>query len=258
MFVINSVAADGRVIKEAASLTAAGHRVTVLGMWERGQPRTDTIEGFAVERLRPDPVPRDIDARTRQAPGLFARLVEPFRLAFALLDFWWKAYRAGRSKKADVYHAHDLSSLPAAWGAARATGAPLVYDAHELFTEMGRLGAAPRAFFRVLERALIGRATAVITVNDSIADELAKRYGVARPIVLRNCPRVGAAPPTREGSGLRAKVGLGPDVPLVLYQGMFMPHRGLENLVRAARHFRRAHLVLQSTDDSVPDEALPR
>jgi glycosyltransferase involved in cell wall biosynthesis len=243
MFVINSVAADGRVIKEGATLAAAGNTVVVVGMREAGQPATDTIEGFSVVRVRRDPVPRDIEARAA-TPGRVSRALEPVLLAVALLDYWIRAVFEGRRQRADVYHAHDLSTLPAAWLAARSRRARLVYDAHELFTEMGRLGRVPRLVFLLLERALIGRADRVITVNDSIAAELVRRYGVRAPVVVMNCPRTTGLAPSREASLLRSRVGLPADVPLVLYQGMFMPHRGLENLVRAARLFRRAHLVM--------------
>ena len=58
-----------------------------------------------------------------------------------------------------------------------------------------------------------------------------------------NCPRTAGVVADRHRSGLRSRVGIPPDVPIALYQGMFYPHRGLENLVEAARAFRRAHLV---------------
>src|SRR5438034_2916696 len=138
MFVINSVAADGRVIKEAASLAGEGHDVTVIGMREEAQPRVETIEGFAVVRVRRDPVPRAITAAGRppKTPG-------SARLAGALLDYYVRAFVKARQLRADVYHAHDLVTLPVAWAAARAGGAKLVYDAHELFTEIPRLVPLP-------------------------------------------------------------------------------------------------------------------
>jgi glycosyltransferase involved in cell wall biosynthesis len=84
----------------------------------------------------------------------------------------------------------------------------------------------------------------VITVNDSIADELARRYGVPRPVVVRNCPRTVGPAPRREASPLRGRAGVPAEAPILLYQGMFMPYRGLENLVRSVRGITRAHLVL--------------
>jgi glycosyltransferase involved in cell wall biosynthesis len=237
MFVINSVAADARVIKEASTLAAAGHQVSVIGMQEEGQPSRESIEGFEVVRVRLDPVPRGIAGPRRPA-----RTLGTTGLALVLLDYYARALRVGRRLRADVYHAHDLVTLPVAWAAA-GRRARLVYDAHELFTEIGRLGAFPRRAFRWMEAALIGRADRVITVNDSIAAELSRRYGVPTPLVVMNCPRTAGFRPDREASPLRRRVGLPHGVPIVLFQGMFMPHRGLENLVRAASRFARAHLV---------------
>lgn len=236
MFVINGVSVDTRVIKEAATLAAAGHEVTVLGLREGGQAAVEALEGFQVERLRRDPQGRGQDAGGA-APG-------PLAQAWGLLDYWWRALRRGRRLRAHAYHAHDLVTLPVAWAARLGRPARLVYDAHELFTEIGRLGTVPRLIFRVLERLLIGRADHVLTVNDSIAAELARRYGVPTPRVLQNCPRRPGASPSRAGSDLRARAGVPGGAPLALYQGMFLPHRGLETLVRAVPRLRSAHLVL--------------
>jgi glycosyltransferase involved in cell wall biosynthesis len=243
MFVINSVAADARVIREAASLAAGGHEVFVVAMREGSQPVRDRLEGFTIVRVRRDPVRRSITAAAPR-PGPVLRALEPLALAWALLDYTVRGFRQGLALEADVYHAHDLVTLPVAWAAARVRRARLIYDAHELFTEMGRLGPVARAVFRVLERTLIGRADRVITVNASIAAELSRRYHVPVPTVVMNFPRTGGQGVSRERSPLRGALGIAPEIPLVLYQGMFMPHRGLENLVRAARSFTRAHLVM--------------
>ena len=243
MFVINTVAADGRVIREASTLSAAGHEVFVVAMREGSQPVRDRLDGFTVLRVRRDPVRRNIESAA-PAPGRLARALDPLGLAWGLADYWVRALRQALALKAGVYHAHDLVTLPVAWAAARLRRARLVYDAHELFTEMGRLSPLTRAALRLLERALIGRADRVITVNGSIAAELSRRYRVPPPAVVMNCPCTAGQRFERERSPLRARAGVPREVPLVLYQGMFMPHRGLENLVRATRSFTRAHLVM--------------
>ena len=235
MFVTNGVSIDTRVIKEAASLTAAGHEVTVLGLREPGQAPQETLEGFAIRRLRPDTL------RTRRA-GWRAALA-PAGMAWALADYWTRAFLAATAERFDVYHAHDLVTLPVAWAARARRGGAVVYDAHELFTELSRLDLFSRAFFRVLETLLIRRADRVITVNDSIAAELSRRYGVATPRVLRNCPRTFGRRPDPAESPLRERARVPAGRAIVLYQGLYMPHRGLENLVRAAAAFEKAHLV---------------
>jgi glycosyltransferase involved in cell wall biosynthesis len=80
-------------------------------------------------------------------------------------------------------------------------------------------------------------------VNDSIAAELSRRYGVATPRVLRNCPRTFGRRPDPAESPLRERARVPAGRAIVLYQGLYMPHRGLENLVRAAAAFEKAHLV---------------
>jgi glycosyltransferase involved in cell wall biosynthesis len=225
MFVTNGVSIDGRVIKEAASLSSAGHDVTVLGLADEGQPARETLEGFTVRRLRPDTLRTPRRGRRR--------LLAPFAMAWALGDYWRRALGAATAEPFDVYHAHDLITLPVAWVARARRGGALVYDAHELFTELSRLDPVSRAVFRMIESLLIGRADRVLTVNDSIARELARRYGVPTPLVLRNCPRTAGFRPGASPSGLRARARVPEGVPIVLYQGIYLPHRGLENLVRA-------------------------
>jgi glycosyltransferase involved in cell wall biosynthesis len=236
MFVTNSVSIDTRVIKEAASLLSAGYEVTVLGLADPGQPAEETLEGFRVRRLRPD---------TLRAPrrGL-RRFLAPLHMAWGLADYWRRALIAATAEPFDVYHAHDLVTLPVAWAARRRRGGRVVYDAHELFTEMSRLDPLSRVVFRAMESVLIGRTDRVLTVNESIAQELARRYGIPRPLVLRNCPRTSGVRPVAARSTLRARAGVPAGVPIVLYQGFYLPHRGLENLIRASASFARARLVL--------------
>ncbi|HET6899799.1 MAG TPA: glycosyltransferase family 4 protein [Vicinamibacteria bacterium] len=236
MFVTNGVSIDTRVIKEAASLASAGNAVTVFGLRDAGQAERETLEGFAIQRLRPDTL------RSRRSGALRA-LLAPLALAWALADYWRRAFRAATAEPFDVYHAHDLVTLPVAWAARARRGGAVVYDAHELFTELSRLDPVSRAFFRVLETLLIGRADRVITVNDSIAAELSRRYGVAAPRVLRNCPRTLGRRPASAESPLRERARVPAGRAIVLYQGLYMPHRGLENLVRASAAFEKAHLV---------------
>lgn len=161
------------------------------------------------------------------------------------LDFWGRAYRSARLESFDVVHAHDLNTLPAAALVARATGAQLIYDAHELFPETSTLSAREQRVWRWLEPRLIRRADRVVTVCDSIAEELARRYGIAKPGVLLNCPPARAAVQPA-ASPLRAAAGLDgeSELRLILYQGGFAPNRGLAELILAAHEIDGAMLVL--------------
>lgn len=174
------------------------------------------------------------------------RAVMFFHRPLMFLDFYMRAYRYARDRDIDVFHAHDLNTLPVAALAARRRKAHLVYDSHELYTEVSTLSRVERRVWQTVERALIGRADSIVTVCESIAGELEDRYRVARPLILLNCPTASAIQherPTR--NVLRERAGLldSPE-PIVLYQGGFAVHRGLPELIDAAKHFTRGVLVL--------------
>ncbi len=238
MLVTTDLVHDNRVRKEAETLAAAGYRVTVISYIPAADVPRLGWEGRP--ELRAVPAPQAGWHGRRGLARALPHAVDLFRWggSQALLA-------AARDHRADIYHAHDLDTLPVAGELARRNGVPLIYDAHELFVEMMDLGpeaaAVPwasrlkqslaRRSYARLERELIGRAAGVITVSESIAGELAARYGIPRPAVVLN------APPYRDmsaGSGyLRRRLGLGPDQRLVLLQGAVLPGRGLVELVRA-------------------------
>ena len=149
-------------------------------------------------------------------------------------SYWLKAKKLAESLKADIYHAHDLNTLIPAYWAAKKTNAKTVYDSHELFTEIQIWGRIERYFYRKLEAFIIKRVDKVITINNSIAGELVKRYHIEYPKVIVNCP-----PPLKRGeanaydSVLRNAAGIPLDKRLVLYQGGFTQYRGLEELIEA-------------------------
>ncbi|MDT7856222.1 glycosyltransferase family 4 protein [Rubrivirga sp. S365] len=172
--------------------------------------------------------------------------------------FFWRADRAvrrlaGRTPAA-LYLASDLYVLPALAAAARRHGGRLVYDSRELYAALDSSAGRPHvaAAWQAVEGRFIGRADAVLTVGDQIADRLAEAYGIARPTVLYNAP----APPPPDGEGgadraragrdaLRARLGLPDDGRVVvLYQGLLRAGRGLPALVEAARRVDGVRLVV--------------
>jgi glycosyltransferase involved in cell wall biosynthesis len=180
------------------------------------------------------------------------------------LDYYWRAYRLVRADPPEALHAHDLNTLPVAAALARRLNLPLTYDAHELYPEISTLSEREAATWRWLERRLAKRADHVLTVCDSIAAELETRYGVRQPTVLLNCPSgggngsrphdpapggraLGPAPrgsPIANGVNKEPRGKAGDREPVILYQGGFAPHRGLDTLVLSAHGLDRGRIVL--------------
>ena len=161
---------------------------------------------------------------------------------------FWRAHRAVRAAvrvtPAALYLASDLYTLPALAEAARLHGGALVYDSRELYAALDSSAGRPwvSAVWRAVERRYVGRADAVLTVGDAIADRLAQTYGVARPTVLYNAPEPVAGQDRRV---LAAALGLPDDGRVVLlYQGLFREGRGLPALVEATRAVDGVRLVM--------------
>jgi glycosyltransferase involved in cell wall biosynthesis len=180
----------------------------------------------------------------RSLAGLPRRTLLRVHKPLMFADYYMRSFRAARELGASVFHAHDVITLPVAAWLARRTGGSLLYDAHELYTEMSTLSARERRIWRFIEQRLIRRADVVVTVCESISRELSDRYRVARPSVLLNVPVLDDVDRPVAGA-LRRKVSpLAGDRPIVLYQGGFSPHRGLANLVDAVAMLDRCLLVL--------------
>lgn len=224
LLTLNNFTHDTRIHRTAKTLAQAGNQVTVLALWQAGlQEHEDHPSGYRVERIRLASRPW----RNRWAGPLVKYLEYVLRV--------WNL--AGRLQ-ADVYHANDANTLPAAWLAARRNKAKLVYDAHEL--ETGRSWSASRVagvykyFLALPEKIFIRHADAVITVSQSIARRLVQLYDIPLPVVIMNCPEVPeiSAQPSQR---LREEMNIPPKLKIALYQGGVDRGRGVEALIDATQ-----------------------
>jgi glycosyltransferase involved in cell wall biosynthesis len=268
MFVANNMVSDRRVIREAATVAAAGFAVTVHAIVQRREklPTTEQHpDGFTIVRHRLGLIPPVLPIH----PRLLALLLHPFWCALAiavavarkvrlplagaalLAIRWtsWATLAARGASSAQILHAHDLSgALPALATLRTNPSAVLLYDSHEVFLESGRWAKSPGFIRRLLatrfEQPALRRAAALIAVNPQVIEELAKRYKIPeRQVVTYNCPP--AWNPEPRGTELRAAIGVVADAQVILYHGGFSAHRGLEELLVAIRDPRlaAAHLV---------------
>lgn len=253
MLVKNQLWNDARVKKEAACLAGCGFSVTVIGKPEDGCPEEEYWNGVRVLRPRKDTRVRDaLRQRVLRAtePGkssIPARILRTIRrnpirrfLTDLKRDLPWeyRLYRAVLSTNARIVHANDLDTLLVAALAARRLKARLVYDSHELWLESTRYlretGPLNRLRYRLLERRLIRRADAVIAVTPSRGRAMAEMYPevAERITIVENSSE--PIPDLPPGGMLREELGLAGGIPIILYQGIICPERGLEELLQAA------------------------
>lgn len=172
MFVSNDVVHDPRVMKEAHALQAAGHTVVIIG-WDRAgtAPRSEVWQGLTIHRVR-----------TEGAMRLMWK--DLFRMA----AWWRRAYRLAMAIPFDVIHCHDLDTLPIGVRLKRATGKPIVYDAHEVFGYMIETDVPKLVVDYVfrLERRLAPQAERVITVTEGVKAYIDSVSG-KDAVLVRNC-----------------------------------------------------------------------
>jgi len=167
-----------------------------------------------------------------------------FHRGSTYISYWLKAKKLAVSFKADIYHAHDLNTILPAYLAAKKNRAKLVYDSHELYTERNTLikeSALSKWMIRKFEMFLIRKADAVITVNHSIAVELANLYKIPVPYVVMNCPDNRSA---ASNNLLRERIGLNGNKKIILYLGSITFNRGLEESITAMRQVYGGILVI--------------
>ena len=157
MLLHKSVEFDSRVRREASALARDGHDVTVLELSPVGEG--ERLDGFARCSVQPAELLR------RRLP------FHIYRIAFLV---WF--VRGIRRLRPDVVHAHDAAMLLPGILGARLTGARLVYDSHELATSVPYREREWAWFVAGIERVVVPRCAAVITVSDGIARRLRKRY----------------------------------------------------------------------------------
>lgn len=154
--------------------------------------------------------------------------------------------------KADVYQACDLPALSSAVKAARANGAKVVYDSHELYFDRGQRPLLRRKL-RALETEFIKDADAVITVNRSIAHILQQRYSLKECVSVMNKYDTRLLP-KGESVNPYPRFGVAEPQKVLLFQGNICSNRNVGTAVEMMKYLKHGEAVLfiVGSGDAVP------
>ncbi len=246
MLLSNAFRPDPRVLKEARSLAEAGYEVAVIAWDREGKyPAEEDTSSFTVQRVQ--------DVRSSYGAGI--------RQALRLPRFWLHAWRRLSRLRPDVVHCHDFDTLPPGWLWAKVHRRPVIYDAHEYYTDLQRprlRGLAGKALLPLItaaEQALSRSSDAVVTVDERIA----RRYHNRRIVIIGHYPPVDFVQSVGESSpspslSLRGRGAGG----TLVYAGRFSTDRGMvvmaQALQRLAAQGLRPQLRLLGTWTSPAEE----
>lgn len=181
--------------------------------------------GYAIELIGNDWK----GAEEMERPYPFSRIhLISKSLKTAYFEFNWKLYHELK-RKADqntILHANDIDALFPNYLIAKKLNIPLVFDSHEIFSEMPAVqGKMSQKLWRYVEKTVIPKLTWMITASGSYAKWFQKKYGI-HPTVVQNAPK---------------KLDFTTTIPennpkILLYQGAINPFRGIDKVIVAMHH----------------------
>jgi len=226
--VSNDLVTDNRVSKTCAALQELNFEVILVGRVKKNSPEMD---------------PRPY--RTKRMKLLFEK-GPLFYFSLNLRLFFFLLF-----KKTDLIFSNDLDTLLPAYTAYKLKrNCRIIYDTHELFTEVSELTERPfkRKMWLRIEKWIFPKLKTVITVNESIAEIYTDTYKV--PVhVVRNIP------PQREITGElnRNDLHLHVDDFILIIQGSGLnKDRGIEECILSMKYCERCILLIVGDGDILP------
>lgn len=240
-----------RVVKEATTLSNAGHDVIVIAtkVSDFVEPRDRAIIERADFKIVRVPFDQKLSWRAERAFQVAAQssLIEwmlPVVADYAYSAFTRRLSKAALDVPADLYIAHYVAALPAAARAAKKHGARFAFDAEDY--HMGDLpdGAeydAQRQQIERIERKHLQNAAYVTAASPGIAAAYQARYAIPSPkVVLNTFPKAEA--------DYVCAIEKQPSPSAYWFSQTIGPDRGLETALQAiAQSNVKLHLHLRGT-----------
>ena len=153
------------------------------------------------------------------------------------LSLFFTAMRLAMTRRYDAVHSHEEGGalgILIAW----LLRVPHLYDMHSsLPQQIANFGYSNRAWLSRLlaglERQMIRRSRVVIVICPELEDTVKAVDPDVPTVLIENAPGSGDRPTPGTGDAVRQRLGLGPDVPIIMYTGTFEAYQGLELLYAA-------------------------
>src|SRR5437867_7468298 len=267
MLVENHFPQDTRVMNEAALLTDAGYKVSVIALRKQGQAGRETLNSVEVYRLPTLELFKKTPCASINRINLAFVKLKSFLGYFVEYSYFTTACLVVSTyifvrRGFDVMHAHNppdtlfFVALPF-----KLLGKKFVFDQHDLCPELyrSRYSAAEGLYTRILrmfEWCSLKLADVTIATNESYKQIQIKRANKSpRDVfIVRNGPNQMRMTPAAPSARLK-----GMNKSILCYIGSLNPQDGVDYLLRSLRHLlcdlNRSdfHCVIMGTGDSLQD-----
>jgi glycosyltransferase involved in cell wall biosynthesis len=221
--VSNDLVTDQRVSKICRTLKELGYEILLIGR-----------KNYSPHQLNRDYQTKRMRMLFNRGFLFYAEL--NVRLFFVLLF-----------TKKDLLFSNDLDTLLPNYWVSKLQGKELIFDSHELFSEIPELEDRKfvKSFWLKIERSILPKLKKVITVSDSIKKHYEELYGI-QVTVIRNLPLTEKVSPKKFPFSTRGKK-------VILYQGAVNIGRGLELMIETAKLLENYILVIIGSGDIIED-----
>jgi glycosyltransferase involved in cell wall biosynthesis len=223
------------MFNEGASLAGAGFEVEFLCLASSGasSPPDAQVPNLHTRRFAVHARRLFHNRFGMAAPG--RRLAAVQRL-LSYAEYVVKAFGHALAARADLYVAHDLPPLLPTVLAAKIRRKPVVYHAHELWSETHARVPFAR-FWRLIDRALVPLCDEVVTPEENRSRIYREEFGARRqPLTVRNCPPYRSPIASTRLRDELERRGIA-FATVVLYQGLIDSMRCIEEMAEATRYF---------------------
>lgn len=235
----NSVSNDSRVLKETSTLLHSGlfSDIKIFGFSDPRFREKEVLNGLQIWRV---PI-----ATRKLKKDLLSQSVK-------YLEWYLRVVSAARNNFLTAIHCHDLGPLPIAARLKTLHSCKLIYDAHELETEVLGLKGLRKWLAQITEFRLINKADAIITVSPSIRNWYCSHFPNKPIYLIRNIPKKSTEP--NYPSPLRNHLKIPDESLLFIYLGGLSGGRGIEMAIKAFQDPRVSHHVLFMGDGHLKEQ----
>ena len=212
--VLNNIETDQRLDKVCRSLMKFGYEVELIGATINGKPVLNKpYKTFLIEQKNQSTMKKYAEFN--------------YKLFFTLLR---------KSDKQTILLANDLDSLLPFYLVSKIKKLPLVFDSHEIFSELPSLQNRPKTkkVWKTLERFLVPKIKYFYTVSNGYANWFRTEYG-ANPAVIRNVPNRTKLNDKQDSIFFRLPENPTNDK-ILLYQGAINMSRGIDKMIEAFKY----------------------
>ncbi|MCX7728785.1 MAG: glycosyltransferase [Bacteroidia bacterium] len=224
--VISDIYTDQRVLRAARTLEEMGYDIYLIG--RKKQLNSLMNNHIPFQTIHIDPV--------------FQKNVLMYAFFNILLFIKVLKIIVCNRKKDVLLYANDLDTLLPNFIISKIFQLPLVYDTHEIFTEVPELQnkTIKKKIWETLEKCIVPKLNFVITVNKSIAEWYRKKYPTSFYVVRNISDQIKS-----QKIKTKKELNLPEHKKIIILQGTGINiHRGAEELVQSMQYLSSEYLLL--------------